>query len=843
MFAGIVRAHRHRLGLTQEDLAARTGLSVRAIGRLEAGRIAAPRPPTVRLLADAFGLTGEDRDRFCQSARDGSTAPPVSAPVPAQPAASVRVPAQLPPDVSAFTGRGAELALLDELVAGVADEPTALIISAVSGTAGVGKTALAVHWSHRSRGRFPDGQLYVNLRGYDTDRPVDAGDALAGFLSALGVAARDVPVDMAERAARYRTELADRRMLILLDNASSVEQVRPLLPGTASCAVLVTSRDSLAGLVAVHGARRLDLDLLPDADAIAFLRRLIGRRAEAEPTAAATLAAQCARLPLSLRVAAELAVSRPTRPLTDLVAELADRKRRLSLLDPGGAPHADVRSVFSWSVRHLPPDASRLFRLLGLHPGPDYDAYAVAALAGTDLDTARELLDVLVRAHLVHPTGGGRYGMHDLLGAYAASLATAETRYGHPTDAPATALGRLFDYYVAAAASAMDHLYPAEALHRPQVPETAAAMPDLDGADASRRWLDSERACLVGVAVDTSARDWRPRAVRLSTVLYRYLDGGHHSEALAVHTHARDAARQSGDRAGEARALLGIGAARLWIGESEPAVQHFEQALALSRQVDDRGGQTRALNSLGVVHRRLGDYPAAADYQWQAVLLARQTGDRTGEARALSNLGIVEHLSGRPEPAATHLGLALALFRQTGDRTGEANALHNLGKIELLLGQPEPAAERLRAALDLYRHLGNPRGEATTLDCLGTLHTRSGRSGPATEDHTRALALFREIGERGGESSALNGLGEAAQAAGDPAAALTHHTAALVNATETGGRDQQARAHAGLGLAYRALADPVHARHHYSRALALYTDLGSADAADMRARLAGVNGP
>jgi hypothetical protein len=338
--------------------------------------------------------------------------------------------------VHAFTGREEELIELDRLLAttehaGSTWEPTAVVIAAVSGTAGVGKTALAVRWAHRARSRFPDGQLYVDLRGYDPEQPVSAADALGGFLAALGVAAHEIPPAVDDRAARYRTEITGRRMLVMLDNAATVDQVRPLLPGAASCFVLVTSRDSLAGLIARHGAHRIELDLLPLPDAVTLLRTLLGRRVLAEPAAAATLAEQCARLPLALRVAAELAASRPAASLGQIVADLADHRHRLDLLDAGGDRHTAVRTVFSWSYRHLPAQAARAFRLLGLYPGSDLDPQAAAALTDTSVDGARQLLDLLARAHLIQParrhaSDTSRYGMHDLLRAYATQLSSPE---------------------------------------------------------------------------------------------------------------------------------------------------------------------------------------------------------------------------------------------------------------------------------------------------------------------------------------------------------------------------------------------------------------------------------
>ncbi len=347
-------------------------------------------------------------------------------------------PAQLPADVHAFTGRARELAELDRLLTSpvgrgieagqsdLASQADAAPIAVVSGTAGVGKSALALRWARQARGAFPGGQLYVNLRGYDPGQPVPPADALAGFLRALGTAGPDIPPDEDDRAAAYRTAADGRRLLILLDNAATVEQVRPLLPGSPSCAVVVTSRDSLTGLVARHGARRLDLDLLPPGDAVGLLRNLIGKRVDDDPGSAATLAGQCAWLPLALRLAAELACDRPATPLTQLAAGLADQRRRLDLLNAGGDPRTAIRGIFSWSYRQLPDGAARAFRLLGMHPGPDFDAFAAATLTGTTLEQARQVLDQLARAHLIHPTSPGRYGMHDLLRAYASHLTGTE---------------------------------------------------------------------------------------------------------------------------------------------------------------------------------------------------------------------------------------------------------------------------------------------------------------------------------------------------------------------------------------------------------------------------------
>lgn len=779
-FGALVRAHRQRLGLTQEELATKAGLSVRSIVKLEGGRIAVPRPPTVRLLAIVFGLTGADADDFhrCAAGVPADTTPPPAG----------RMPAQLPPDVSTFTGREAQLAALDAMAAAVADQPTAVFVALVTGPAGAGKSALAVRWAHHVRDRFPGGQLYVNLRGYDPAQPMAAADALARFLTALGVAAQDVPVDVDDRAARFRTEIADRRVLLLLDNASSVDQVRPLLPGTASCTALVTSRDTLPGLAAVDGAQRVEVDLLPPGDAQALLRRLIGARARAEPAAAEALAEQCARLPLALRVAAELVVARPDADLADLVAELHDQRRRLALLVAGDDPRASVSAVLSWSVRHLPPAAARAFGLLGLHPGPDLDVHAAASLTGGSPAEARATLDVLARAHLVHRTGPGRHGMHDLLRAYAAEQAE------RPVDGPRS---RMFDHYLAAAAAATGVLFPkSAALRGTALPATTAPVPR--DRDAARAWLDAERAALLAVVAQTAADGWPSHAVQLSSILARHLAGGPPADAVAVHGHALDAALATGDLAGEAQTRTALGAALLRLGRTDPAAEHLDRAAALCAQRDDPAGEARARLHLGLVALRLGRLPAAAAGFDAALQLFRRAGDPIGEGRARNNLGLVEERLGRYGPAADHQRRALALFQAAGNLLGEASALTDLGIVEHRLGRLETAAEH----------------------------------------HRDALTRFLGSRDRTGEAWARNGLGEAALALGDPAGALTHHAAALAAATVVDARDQQARAHHGLGDAHEALHDPARAGTHLEQAVALYAEFGMAEADELRARLA-----
>jgi tetratricopeptide (TPR) repeat protein/DNA-binding SARP family transcriptional activator len=756
-------------------------------------------------------------------------------PGPASRSAPLPVPAQLPPDVHGFTGRNDELDELDRLLSKEGGQATAVVISAVAGTAGVGKTALAVRWAHRVRHAFPDGQLYVDLRGYGPDRPIPAEKALARFLTNLGVAGPDIPLDVDDRAARYRTEINGRRMLVVLDNAASVEQIRPLLPGTPTCSVVVTSRDSLPGLVALHGGCRLDVDLLPLPDAVTLLHKLIGERVEAEPEAAITLATQCARLPLALRVAAELATTRPATPLADLVRELADQAQRLQRLDAGGDPRAAVRVVFSWSYKHLPADAARAFRLAGLHPGSDLDVYAAAALTNTSVNGARRSLDILARAHLMHLTGPGRYGTHDLLRAYACDLANSQD----PEADQRAALTRLFDYYLAAASAARNARSPAERRQQPRISPAGLPIPPVADPAAALAWLDAERPNLAAVCTHTAAHGWPGHTIRLATTLFRYLDAGaHFPDALSIHTDARNAASQTGDRAAEAYALANLGVLHMRQGRYEQAAEHYREALSLFRQTGDRVGEARTLTHLGLVNWRQGRYQQAAERHRQALTRYCETGTRVGEANALSNLGLVSWRQGRYEEAAEGHRQALILYRETGHRFGEANALANLGVVYLRQGRYEQAADDLRHALTLFRETGNRVGVGYALANLGVVNLRQGRYEQAADDLRQALTVFRETGDRDGEAEALNRIGETLHATGQPGQARAQHTAALALAVDTGDRYQQARAHTGLAHTRHAAGEHGLARQHWQHALTLYTDLGVPDADDARAHLA-----
>ena len=743
-------------------------------------------------------------------------------------AAQVRVQDTLPPDLAGFTGRETELDRLREFLGAGRGDGEAVVISAIEGMAGVGKTQLAIRAAHLFlRERAVDRVLFVNLRGFHPDPgqpPVDPAAVLDGFLRLLGVPGQRIPHDLKGRVALYRGLLSGARALVVLDNAADADQVRPLLPESPGCRVLVTSRRYLSDL---HAATHLTVDVFGPGEAVRFLTSAAPRVPVGDdPRAAERVAARCGYLPLALGLVAGHIRAKSGWTLTDHADWLEERHRHRRL-DTG------VELALDLSYQHLSADRRRVLRLLALHPGHDLDAYAAAALSGMDLHTARTHLDHLCGDHLLQPGTAGRYTFHDLVRAYAGSRALDEDR---PPERRA-ALTRLFDHYVAAAAAVMDVLHPAEAHRRPRVPASRTPAPDLTDPDTAREWLETERATLVAIAAYAAAQGWPGHTIRLSNTLFRYFSGGRHNDGVTVHGYAYQAARQGDNPAEQAHALINLASARMWLGQAESAAEHFEQALVLFQQVGDRVGQIRALNHLGIAERRLGRPRPAAEHYTGALTLSRLTGDLPGQARALNNLATVEELLGRHRAAAAHYAESLVLARQLGDRTGQAHVLANLGEIDAWSGRYESAVHYLGEALALFRQLGSLVGEADVLDSLGVLHTRVGRPAQAAGHHHEALAIRRETGHRNGEALSLNGLGEAAQAAGRIADALTHHDAAHRIAVDIGDREQQARAGTGLGHAHHALGDPALAREHYRQALAVYDELGTPEAGEIRARL------
>ncbi|HEX7744990.1 MAG TPA: tetratricopeptide repeat protein, partial [Micromonosporaceae bacterium] len=723
--------------------------------------------------------------------------------------------------------------------AAATEQPTGVPIAAIWGTAGVGKTALAVHWAHRVAHHFPDGQLYVNLRGFDAESAVDPVRAIQGFLEALDVTPARMPADVTALSALYRSVLAGRRMLVVLDNARDAGQVRPLLPGAPGCVVLVTSRDQMLGLVAAEGAQVVLLDLLPVGDARTLLARRLGAaRVEAELDAVDEIIERCARLPLALAIVASRAATSPRMRLDVLADHLRRAGPGLSAMSTGDVP-VDVRVAFSWSYRQLTPGAARLFRLLGLHPGPHVSTVAVMSLAGIAADEVDAFLDELVGAQLLSEDPDGRYLFHDLLRAYAAEQA-------HAVDTPEqhrAALTRLFDRYLADAVAATELLAPTGTQIRP--PHRAAdgstpvkGMPFTDAVCAVR-WLDLERPNLVAVCRYVATRGWPDYAVRIAATLWRYLNrGGHYADAVTIHTDALHAARLTGDARTEADAMNYLGTAHSRHGRYREAADLLLRAHDAFGAIGDRTGEARTLTNLGVVYGRQGRYVQAAEVLGQALVRFRELDHPHGQALVLTNLGTVHERLGRYEEAVEQHGASLCLARTVGDRICEAHALNSLGLVYAKQGRYNEASEQLQASLAYCREMGDRVGVADALTNLGLVDMWRSRLPDALGQFQQALGLFRGAGDGYGEARVLNGLGEAMRIAGRTAAARAHHEAALAVTIGTGDQHEEARALAGLGDALVAAGDPAAARDHWRRAVGIYACLQAPEADAVRGRLA-----
>jgi tetratricopeptide (TPR) repeat protein len=625
--------------------------------------------------------------------------------------------------------------------------PAVVVICAVSGTAGVGKTALAVHWAHRMAGRFADGQLYVNLRGFDpAGAALDPGQALHGFLEALGVPTARIPADPDAQAGLYRSLLAGKRVLVVLDNARSADQVRPLLPGSPGCLAIVTSRDQLAGLVATEGARPLALDLLTTADARDLLTRRLGvARAAAEPDAVEDIIAACARLPLALTIAAARAATSPGFPLAAISAELREAGCALDPFD-GGDRATDVRAVFSWSYHALSPEAARLFRLLGLHSGPDIAVAAAASLAAIPPGQARAVLAELTRAHLLAEPTPGRYALHDLLRAYASELARDHET---PSDRHAAIL-RVLDHYLHTthnAAVLIDICLSTE-LERPQ---PGAIVRELAAADDALRWFDDERATLlnaVRLAADEGldAHCWR-LAWTLTTFLGRR--GFWQDQITALQTGLAAACR-SGDAAGRAYAVLGLGRGYARAGRLHEADRHYRDALRL---FDGIGGHfaTRATahGGLGWVAEQMQRPDDSLSHALQGLELYRAAGNQRAQVLILNDIGYSYALLGDYEQALTCCERALAAGEEFGDLDWVKATLDSLGYIHHRLGHHQQAISYYERSIELCRELADRYDECETLVNLGDVYESTGDRAAAHREWTRALRIYDEIGHPG----------------------------------------------------------------------------------------------
>jgi DNA-binding SARP family transcriptional activator/tetratricopeptide (TPR) repeat protein/DNA-binding XRE family transcriptional regulator len=772
-------------------------------------------------------------------------------------------PAQLPVDVAAFTGRAHHLRTLDALLGpDGGDRHRAVVISAIAGTAGVGKTALAVHWAHRARDRFPDGQLYLNLRGHSPGSPLQPIEALARMLASLGVAVERIPAAADEAAAMYRTLLAARRVLVVLDNAQTADQVRPLLPGDPGCMVVITSRDRLGGLVAREGVRRLTLDVLAPVEAHDLLERLLGAdRTRAEPEAIGELARLCANLPLALRIAAANLADHPCRRIANYVAELGAGNRVNGLAIDGDEQSA-VRAAFDLSYARLPAQTGRLFRLLGLVPGPDITA-AAAALAGATVADVTPHLNRLLAASLIDADRSGRFGFHDLLRCYAADRAEADEN----ADDRAAALRRLFDWYLRGADRAARILYPD--FRRLPIPASATDAPEPVFRDQgqARAWLEAELASIAAATVHCANRGPRQVAWLLADSLRGYiwismrtadwvvttraglsaarLDGdlpgqfatllsvgdveqrrNRHVPAIEAYREALSLARRTGMTRAQATALAGLAGPYWRLGRLEAAMEHLKEALAVGQQLGWTAGQGILRANLCGLHLELGRLAEAAEVGEQTLVLHGKRRFDRAQAFALANLGEAYAGLGRLKEARTHTTRAIELHRTMGNRYGEADAQRVLAAVERDAGHLRLALDLSRLAVTAARDIGDQRLEADTSNVHASVHRFSGEYRLAIHHHDVALDVARRTDNLYPQVEALLGLAQAHHGLAHHDQALSQARAALAHARRAGYRLLEGMALTTLAGIHLDRGDLDSAAENGARALAVHHQTG-----------------
>lgn len=724
----------------------------------------------------------------------------------------------LPRDIISFTGREAELRMLVDTVAGAADHGEVLEIFAVGGMAGIGKTAFAVHAAHRLTDLFSDGQIFLPLHGHTPgQRPVDPADALASLLQTAGVAIQQIPPGLEARARLWRAHLADKRVLLLLDDALGHDQIRPLLPGTAGSLVLVTSRTHLTAL---EDARSISLDTLPPEKAAELLVRLAARHDINEDNpATAEIARLCGYLPLAVGMLARQLHHHSAWTAAGLASELAAARDRLEFMT---AENLSVAAAFDLSYRDLTADQQRLFRFLGVHPGIDFDYYAIAALEASEPALARRHLDALYDHYLLSEPTRGRYRLHDLIRARAQSLADTIS----VTDRNA-ACDRLLDYYLRTACAADRFLArrtPSEetvvsAVSPPQCPNLAMR------GDAVA-WMEAERLNLHAMVEYAATHDRSSHAASLPTAMHGFLRSHHYwDQALTLHRMALSVARHAGDPSAEARSLTYLGDMQYLTDDYPAATASLTLALELYKRSEDLPGEADALSDLGFMQRLNGDYRAAAASLGQALKLWTRLGNRSGEAWALTEHGLMQSESGDYPAAAHRLARALKLYRELGDQLGEARALNYLGSVQCLIGDYPSAASSLAKALELHRHLRYRLGEARAYKDIGMLQTATGEYQAAVANLTRAVDLYRELRYRLGEIKALSWLGTAQRLSSDNPAAATSLNHALELSRARLYRPGQAEILNGIGELSLASGNIAEAKAYHQEALTIARDI------------------
>jgi tetratricopeptide (TPR) repeat protein/transcriptional regulator with XRE-family HTH domain len=821
-FGVLLRQLRDEAGLTQDELAEAAQVSQRAISDLERGINRTARKDTAVLLAGALGLDGPARELFVAAARGRAPADKALAAAAGEAGTGSAAAASrtLPHDIAAFTGRQYELGQLMARWAEAAAGGGVVSVHAIGGMAGIGKTTFAVHAAHQLAASFPDGQFFMPLHAHTPgQRPVDPADALASLLLTAGVPAAQIPPGVDARAARWRGHAAGKKILLVLDDAAGHQQVRPLLPGTPGSLVLITSRRRLAAL---DDAAVVSLDTLAPGEAAGLLARLAGRAdvAAGDP-GVGQLAALCGYLPLAVGMVGRQLAHHPAWTPAGLAGDLAEARDWLELMH---AENLSVAAAFGLSYADLDDGQQRLFRRLGLHPGPDIDAYAAAALNGTTPGQARWHLEALYDQHLITEPARGRYRFHDLIREHARTLADADDPAAR--DAAAT---RLLDYYLHTALAASGHFPSWTNVSGPAPPgRPPASAPPVSTPHQAAGWLEAERANLHAAAGYAAATARPTYAVLIPAAMDGFLETqGYWDQGLVLHQAALAAARHAGDRPGQAHAFMMLSAMQAMTDDVPAAVASATRALQLYRDLGDRAGQAAALTMIGFLHQVSDDYPAAAAELRQGLELFGDLGHRRGQGDALNCLGVVHrHTGDYPAAAACHRQ-ALELFRDIGDRSAQAGVLMGLGAVQRLTGDYRSAAATLRQAQEFGRDLGDRHEQAIVLTELAAVQRMAGDYRSAAASSQQALSLFRDLRQRSSQASALNELGLVQQATGDYPAAAASHQQALALSHAIGDRLGQAEALNSLGELASRTAASRQARGHHAQALAIARELGT----------------
>ncbi len=730
----------------------------------------------------------------------------------------------LPRDTSAFTDRSQELEALVGSVRAAQETGVGLPVHVIDGMPGVGKTAFAVHAGHLLADRFPDGQLFVNLGGHTPGRsPVQASEALASLLTVAGVPTQQIPVGddagavTEARAALWRSRLAGKQTLLILDNALSYRQLEPLLPGTSECLVLVTSRRRLAAREEVV----LPVAALPPEHAADLFIRLSGRPpGTLDREAIGELTRLCGHLPLGVSLLAARLRNHPSWDAADLRARLVAARDRLGELRAG---ERAVAAAFDLSYQDLPPERQRFFRMLGHYPGTDLDVYSGAALGAVTVTDAHEQLDALYDAHLIDEHPGGRYQLHDLLRDYARALAAE----GDSMD-QAPAVRRVSTYYLAALTAANAYLVRGGASAPPQPEGTRqVTAPPLESRTAALSWLEHERPNILACIRRADALALHDLVVRLAAGMAPFLrQSGPWDQAVGLHRTAADAARRTGDQRALANALTELGVVRRFMAAYPEASEALSEAATRYDAADDRRGKADALNQAGIVWYLTADNDASARAQTEALALYREVGHRLGQANALADLGMVRRQTSDFDAAVEAQTEALALYRELGDRYGEANSLRDLGVVHALMGEYERAALRHREALALYEELDDRVHQGYALNELGFVRRLTGDLEGARAAHSQALEHFTEMGERFGRATAVRHLGVVDRLTGDPSSAVRVLEESLEAFRSLGSRGGEAAALGELGAARTATGERAEADEALRQSIDILRALG-----------------